>query len=75
MTPERFLSASDVARALRVQPSAVVNWRKRGTGPRLPEPAAYVGTRPVWRVADIRALVEERHAETIAYLDGLEEER
>lgn len=67
--PERYLSASDVARVLRVVPSAVTNWRNRGTGP-LPEPAAYVGDRPLWRLADIRALVEERYIETMLLLDA-----
>lgn len=70
---ERYLTASDVARILRVRPSAVANWTARNTGP-LPAPAAYAGAVPLWRLADIRALVEERHAETIALLSTLEGE-
>ncbi len=66
---ERFLLASDVARLLHVNASALSNWKARGKSP-LPEPAAYAGERPLYRLSDIRALIEKRHTETLALLDS-----
>jgi transposase-like protein len=66
-----YLTASDVARALDVNPSALSNWTARGTGP-LPEPAAYAGRRPLWTVEQVRALLDARYADASAYLNTLE---
>ena len=57
-----LLTSKDVAALLLVAPSALSNWRKRGSGPELPEPFSEVNGHPVWTVEQGRQIVANRLA-------------
>jgi hypothetical protein len=67
--PVTLYSLSDVATIMGVGPSAVSNWRKRGSGPHLPEPE-YVtaGGRPLFTAEQLRELVADWNARAEAVL-------
>jgi hypothetical protein len=74
---QRLIGGTEVARLLNVTPSAVTNWRKRGTGP-LPEPAyEYKGRRPgywhpLWTPEQVAPIIQAHIAEVEAKLAELE---
>ena len=62
-SPETLYSLSDIGRLYGVSPSAVANWRARGSGPALPAPAYRTSAgRPLYTRAQLEALIAERHA-------------
>jgi hypothetical protein len=60
--PTKLISSIEVAELLLVKPSALSNWRKRGSGPELPEPFGVVNGHPVWTVEQGRQIVADRIA-------------
>ncbi len=72
MNAPNYLQAQDVAAVLRITPSALSNWKRREKMDRLPAPAAYVGTKPLWTAAQIRALLDEDYAASVALLETLD---
>lgn len=75
---QRLLGVGDVALLLGVQPSAVSNWRKRGTGPELPEPFAHApssrrgGTSPLWTAEQLAPVAAKARGELQQRLDGMD---
>ena len=71
----RLIGSMEVSKLLNVTPSAVTNWRRRGTGP-LPEPAYEYKGRfgdwyPLWTPEQVAPIIEAHVAEVEASLAEL----
>ncbi len=72
---ERLIGSAQVSQLLGVTPSAVTNWRKRGTGP-LPEPAysyrtQYGKVAPLWTVEQIEEVIAVHSAKMQEAIDSM----
>lgn len=74
----RLVTSIEIARLLKVTPSAVTNWRRRGSGP-LPSPDFYYITAagkkaPLWTIEQIVDVVESQLSEAHARLQEMRKE-
>lgn len=69
--PETLYQVQDVARMFGVGSSAVSNWRRRKSGPFIPE-AAYTtkGGEPLWTAEQMRDMLAEHVAAAETVLEG-----